>query len=356
MPPLPQRLLRAVATTTSGASTGATAPTIPGTTEIVINPAIQGPLQSGFATAAPGVNDLSIKIYSSDDDPDTLVTKTDTAFTGAGYTFGIPGASKSVKSGNSNLAYYAKAGSPDAFLIIGDPNKDLVAGLDAKTLQLIAPELGTKKSAVFLVTGTGLIKALGAAGASGTATTAASATTSAVAATTAASATTTAAAGTGDTGSALTVKGTTEVTLSTLVANGLKTGFQGSAPGVNDISFQLFGSDDDVDTLVTNADTAFTGGGYAFAIPGATKPIKQGDANVGFYSKSGSPDLFLIVGDPNKGLGVAGLDASNLQLIAPELKNKKSVMILVTGTGLIKALQSAGSGSTSTTPSASPTP
>ena len=331
-------------TTTAGANTGASAPTIPGTTEIVINPAIQGPLQSGFATSAPGVSDLSIKVFSSDDDPDTLVGNVDKAFMSAGYAFGIPGATKAVKSGNSSLAYYAKAGAPDSFLIIGDPNKDLVAGLDAKTLQLIAPELGGKKSALFLVTGTGLIKALGAAGGATTTTAAAGATTTAASATTAA---------TGTDGT-LAVKGTTEVTLSALVGNGLKTGFQGSAPGVTDLSFRLFGSDDDVDTLVTNADTSFTGGGYAFAIPGATKPIKQGDANLGFYSKSSSPDLFVIIGDPNKGLGVAGLDASNLQIIAPELKSKKSVMILVTGTGLIKALQSAGAGSTA--PSASPTP
>jgi hypothetical protein len=135
------------------------------------------------------------------------------------------------------------------------------------------------------------------------------------------------------------------------VASGIKSGFGSQFASVTDLTFKIYGGDTDPATLTTNVDKALTGAGYKFGVPGMTAPIQQGTATIAFYVKAGSPDLFLIIGDPTAGFGVNGLDAKTLQTASSDLANKKSAIILVSGTGLINgfmAASGAGAGADAT--------
>jgi hypothetical protein len=157
-----------VATTTPTASTGVDIPTIPGATSITLDPAVASNIKSSFGSQFASVTDLTFKVYGSDSDPATLTTNLDKTLTGVGYKFGVPGMTAPIQQGSATLAFYVKAGSPDLFFILGDPKVGFgVNGLDAKTLQTMASDLATKKSAIILVSGTGLISSFMAASGAG---------------------------------------------------------------------------------------------------------------------------------------------------------------------------------------------
>ncbi len=118
---------------------------------------------------------------------------------------------------------------------------------------------------------------------------------------------------------------------------------------------RIFVSDEDPAKLATDADTAFIGGGYAFAIPGQSKPLAQGNNTFGIYSKSGSLDVLTVVTDPAKAFA-SGTSAAGVQDIENQLKGKKSALIVVGANGMLQAIaggQAAGAGSTA--PTAAPT-
>jgi len=117
---------------------------------------------------------------------------------------------------------------------------------------------------------------------------------------------------------------------------------------------RIFVSDEDPAKLATDADTAFVGGGYTFAIPGQSKPLVRGDSTFGIYSKSGSLDVLTVVTDPAKAFA-SGNSAAGTQDIVNQLKDKKSALIVVGANGMLQAIaggQSAGSGNLA--PTASP--
>jgi hypothetical protein len=344
----------AVAMTTTAAAGGSSSGmSFTNATEVPLSSAISAGLKSGFSTQFTGINDLDFKIYASSDDPATFTTAVDTALTGAGYKFGIPGMTAPMKQGAASLGLYTKSGSPDLFVIIGDPNAGLgMTGLDATTLKTVAGDLSSKKGIMILVSGTGLLTAFMSAGAnmggSSSATTTAAGGSS--------SATTTAVAGgSSSSGPAMSFANANEVTINATVLSAMKGAFQSQFSSITDLGFQIYASTEDAATFATTVDTALTGGGYKFGIPGMTAPMTQGSATIGLYTKSGSPDLFVIIGDPSVGLGVSGLDATTLKTVAGDLSSKKGIMILVSGTGLLTAFMgAAGSGSSSTTPTTAP--
>jgi hypothetical protein len=200
-----------------------------------------------------------------------------------------------------------------------------------------------------------------------TAATTAAATTTAAAKTTAAATTaaaTTAAATTAATStgslSLPVISGAKEVTLDPAVTGELAK----QIPGLSSISglvIKLFASDDADEKLAASTDTALTGAGYSFGLPGATKPSKQGDTIAGFYVKNGAPDILLAVGgitsdsvDISKMLDIPGLSKDAAEKMVSQIKGRKSFMLVIAGPNILQALLM-GSSNASVTPGASAT-
>lgn len=116
-------------------------------------------------------------------------------------------------------------------------------------------------------------------------------------------------------------------------------------PGVSNPTFKIFVSGDDAAKLATNADTAFTAGGYAFAFPGATKPTNTGTTIAGLYTKAGAPDILIgalnIPADTatlTKDLAIPDLTDASAQKFLEQVKGKKSMLIVLSATGLVQSL------------------
>jgi len=127
-------------------------------------------------------------------------------------------------------------------------------------------------------------------------------------------------------------------------------------PGLTNPTVKLYVSEDDAEKLANNADTILNGAGYKFGLPGSTKPAKQGDQVVGFYVKSGSPDILLASGaipanpdDLGRSLNIPGLDAAAIQKLTDQVKGKKSLMVLLAAPGLLQTLLGATGTTTTTT-------
>ena len=372
---------------------------IKGASEVTLDTTLSDFLKKNFVGAFTKdpvtLPDLTIKVYSSDDDSDTLAANTDAALNASGYKyndFGNTGSSKISLKDGSGFGLYAKAGVPDLFPTINKASQfssttsGTPSGVNAAAYQKFTEQFKTKKSGMFLVSASNLIQSV-LKSKSGAATTIAATTTAALtsvatsvatsttapttvattvattkAATTAApttvattvattkAVTTTVPATTAPIASNTTkfpvIANTSEIKLDPAVENSIKDGFATQVKGVKDLSVKFYGSSDDTETLSTSTHKALLDAGYKFAIPGFTAPTEQGDALVGFYSKPGTPDLFVIMGDPNAGLGVSGLDASLFQQISSDFASKKSVLVVLSGTGLVNALS--GGSSTAT--------
>ncbi len=364
--------------TVSPASSGGATSSIKinGTSEVTLDPALNTFVKNAFASSltkeAGSVPDLALKMYSSDSDLAKLVQDTDATIAGAGYKYIDPnnqGATKMSSTGNSATGFYTKADAPDLIPAISDATSftkvpaNLPAGVDAAAFQKFADQFKGKKSALILISGTGILdsakKAKPTTDTSTAVVTTVAPTTSVptkapttAAPTTATVVTTSAPAKATASSQALIlpdIDNADEIKLSQAIESSIVNSFKTSATGVNDLVFKVYGSDDETQDLTDNTQAALTGSGYKFTVPGQTKPFKQGSALVGFYGKANAPDLFIIVGDPAKGLGVAGLDSKTLLVIAPELKDKSSVLIVIAGTGLTQAFTNDSSGGTATT-------
>jgi hypothetical protein len=135
-------------------------------------------------------------------------------------------------------------------------------------------------------------------------------------------------------------------------------------PGLKNATVKLYVSNDSADKLSTTVDTAFTGAGYSFAFPGESKPILQGGAYVGLYSKTDGLDIIIaaadIPSDPTQlatQLNLPGITPDLIQKIANQVQGKKSAVFVIAAPGLLQAIFSSlsGTGSTSTTPDATTT-
>jgi hypothetical protein len=120
--------------------------------------------------------------------------------------------------------------------------------------------------------------------------------------------------------------------------------------------------------VANDLDTALTQAGYQFAIPGSTKPQKQGESYSGLYAKQGGADIIFSAGavptneaDLTQNMNIPGLSAAAMQDFVSQVKGKKTAVFLIAAPDLLKNLfAAAGSSSGSTTTagagSASPTP
>ena len=149
----------------------------------------------------------------------------------------------------------------------------------------------------------------------------------------------------GAAGSFPTISGATEVPADSSVAPALAQ--QLGTVGVKPNAVKFYVSDNEAAALATTADTAITGSGYKFGLPGFNKPLTLPGASntIGLYSVAGQPDLLMLIAavptDPtkvNSTFLLPGLDAATDQKIVDALKGHKSAMILLSGTNLQQAI------------------
>ena len=139
---------------------------------------------------------------------------------------------------------------------------------------------------------------------------------------------------------------------------------------LGNIDLHCYTSDSDPNAITTNFDTALTGQGYQFSIPGMSKPIAQGEANFGVYSNSANgSDVILIVApvpsniaanDANSVTSLPGLNQDEVKQLLSQVQGHKTFALTFTGSNLIQGLLSKmtnsgdSANSTSTTPVTTP--
>ena len=372
------------AATTGSATTsaaGGSGSSLPGLTEVQISDTAKTAVSTAFkATGA------QVKFFAADTDVATVATGLDGALVGEGYAFAIPSMTKPISTGGSTVGVYSKSGSQD-FLFIAvpipaDPTQGggAIPGVDPTEMQQILTQLKGHQTLVIALSGDNLVQALANLGASSSSTTpgattaAASMTTAATtttdasmttaAATTAAASMTTAAASGSSTGSldflsSSLPTGVTELNLSATAKTSLtqKMGIPGA-----DVKF--FTADVDGATIGTALDGFLTAQGYAFSIPGTTKPISTSGNTVGLYSKSGAVDVLFVAAaipaDPTtSSMSLPGVDPAEVQQLATQLKGHQTLLVAIGGNNLLQALMAlsanaGGSTGGSTTPVTTP--
>ena len=151
--------------TTSSASTGTTGnaaaiPTISGLTEVTLNANATAELAKSLK-----LTNANVKIYSSNDDTNTISNNFDTALTSQGYTFAIPGQTKPITQGDNGVGLYSKSGS-DILFIVGtvptntDTSSASFPGLSKEELQQFADQFKGKKSLIIAISGQNLLQSL----------------------------------------------------------------------------------------------------------------------------------------------------------------------------------------------------
>jgi hypothetical protein len=213
-----------------------------------------------------------------------------------------------------------------------------------------------RKSALSLLASLVLLLLLAACGNSAASSTPANTSPAAVATTTSATTTSTSVATTAATTDSTglpTFKNVSKVSFDSDKLNAIKGQLQDKLSSVPDLQFGAYTSSDDLDTLAKNADATLTGAGYRFGIPGSSAPVKQDKTIYGFYAKSGVPDLYIMIGDPNVGFGLSGMEVSDIKaLLGDGVSNSKGLMLIYSGTDLINALKASNSSNVTATASA----
>jgi hypothetical protein len=123
-------------------------------------------------------------------------------------------------------------------------------------------------------------------------------------------------------------------------------------PPLPNFVLKLYVSDDISDNVSTSLDKALTDAGYQFAIPGATKPTKQGEAYSGLYTKAGALDLLTAVGSvPNGSADLSGssMNQAIAQKLYDQIKGKKTLVFVVGANDIIKAMAASRNDSASQT-------
>ena len=312
------------ATTTPAVATTASAIADP--TEIALDPAIKAALTKSLAT----VSDLSIKMYISDDAPQHLATTIEDSFIQSGYKFNIPGATKLIQNGTGYVGNYAKDGVPEALFEVGtlsdDPAqlaknfKDLdVPGTDQLDVAKFQAATKGHKSLVILLRGTGLSNAIYGSGS------------------------------TSPTPAATTVAASKSDLQEIAVDPAIQAGFAKQLGSVSDLSIKMFVSDNAPEDIATTTNSGLLKTGYKFALPDHTEIYKRdgGHTYNGGYSKAGSPDLVLqVVILPDDiteldqhwtELNLPAMGPASEAKIQATIKGHKALVILISGTDLIKA-------------------
>jgi len=180
---------------TTGAKVGTALPNVEGATEITLDSTISNVFKTAFvgglSEEAVTLPDLTIKVYASDNDTAKLTDNTDTAFTVANYKFSDvsnTGQTKMTFQSGGATGFYTKAGAADLIPIVADATQfskstsSLPPGVDAATYQKFTDQFKGKKSALIILSATGIVQTiLKAKAASNTPATASAAVTTAVA-------------------------------------------------------------------------------------------------------------------------------------------------------------------------------
>ena len=142
--------------------------------------------------------------------------------------------------------------------------------------------------------------------------------------------------------------GTTLATIDPGVESVLK-GLLSSGSTAPDLSLQIYGSDNETPILGESADSALVKAGYVFhdVRNGTdTKLIVNGNDGAGAYTKAGGPDVILYAREASALTGGGtppGVDANQYQKLVAQLQNKKSVLIVLSGTNLFQVLANSNS-------------
>lgn len=153
------------------------------------------------------------------------------------------------------------------------------------------------------------------------------------------------------------INGATEVTLDPAIVQPVIKQF-----GLSNATVKFYTSDQPASSVVDTADAAIVGAGYAFSIPGATKPTQTSGTYAGLYTKANAADIVLaavdVPSDPTQlatQLNIPGVTADVVQKLADQIKGKKSVLFIVAAPGLLQAIFNGLGGSTSDAATATPT-
>ncbi len=121
------------------------------------------------------------------------------------------------------------------------------------------------------------------------------------------------------------------------------------------VKFSLYASDDGADKAADDYNKLLTGAGYVSSIPGLGGTfIKQGEQYFGFLSQSDNEALVVVqplTADFTNAAGAAGIAADIVKNVTAQLQGKKSVIIAISGKGLLQIFSGgANLRSSSTTP------
>jgi hypothetical protein len=323
----------ATAVTQPALNPTATPATIADPVKITLDPAVTTAIEKNVT----GVKDLQVQLFVSDDQPEHLAATTEASLLQSGYKFAIAGGTTFVKDGTAYSGGYSKVAAPDILFNIATLSDDAaqlaanmqdfgVPALNPATQPQLAAQFKGHKSAILVLSGTDLIKAI-----SGVVVAATPSNTTPLATTTSPS----------------TSNDLTEIT----VDPAIQAGFAKQLPSITDLKVQIFVSPTTTATdLATTIDTALLKDGYKFALPDHTKIYTDatGQSYAGGYAKAGTADLVLgitdVSGDSSQlvaniqELHIPGIDQADGAKFAAQIQGKKALLIMVSGTGLIKSL------------------
>jgi hypothetical protein len=280
--------------------------------------------------------DISVKAYASDSDPATLAANADAALVAAGYKYADAMKTGETKltltaGSTSGVGFYTKSGAPDVIASFGSAaelTKSPPSGVDAATYQKFADQFKGKKSGLVIFSATGVVAGLMAG----------SAATTTVAATTTAAAMTTTAAAVGTGGGAA---DWTQVELS----DALQALVKKQLPTVADANAAIFVSSDELAKTTTDAEALVTSAGYTCSTLGST----TANGSIVGCTASGKLDILYqvsTISDSSITNNSAGMPADDIAKFKAATQGKKTLIQLVKGTGVIKALMSMAGNST----------
>lgn len=117
------------------------------------------------------------------------------------------------------------------------------------------------------------------------------------------------------------------------------------AYGLEGVNYQIYVSDEEADKFATGLDKFLMSQGYKFSLPGATGPQRLGSSIISFYTKSNALDVTgyvnSLAADPAQDYPNIKVSAASKQKFVDQMKGKKSIVQLVTGTDLYKKFEAA---------------
>lgn len=279
-----------------------------GVVEVGVNPIF-------WATQAElfqyGLN-LSYDMLASDEDPQQFAAIIHAALLDDGYTFRTPNATEPLDNAGFLLGLYSKPGAPDIWLTVA--NVELTeqaaanSGMQTNSQLALDAEIKNKSSVAWFIIGEGVLKLAGIKNSTGKS---------------------------NPVWAQIKAQDLARITLDKTFVDAVDNFFAASP----DTAFLGIAASETPDVLLDNLQATFTANGYKFVGAGTPKPEFSAGYALGYYAKTGVPDLFIVVTDPEPA-GIAfkstGVQTNGLINLDRELQGKNSVAFLVSGTGLVR--------------------